>query len=55
MRKRSEALAIAMLGKESANKWWNSRNKEFDMETPEEMWAKDHRRVYSYLMSYSQY
>jgi len=55
MRKRSEALAIAMLGKESANKWWNSRNKEFDMETPEEMWAKDHRRVYSYLMSYSNF
>ena len=50
MRKRCEFLVIAMVGKELAEKWWNSPNKAFDGDTPEMMYSIDPSRVYAYLM-----
>ncbi len=49
MRKRSEVLVIALVGKSLSEKWWNSANKAFNM-TPEEKWKEDPEAVYSYLM-----
>lgn len=49
LRKRSEVLVIAFVGKDLAPKWWDGFNKAFNM-TPNEMWAIDHKAVYSYLM-----
>jgi hypothetical protein len=50
LRARSEALAIAMLGKELAVKWWDSSNRKFSGITPNQQWEKDPESVYSYLM-----
>lgn len=47
---RCKVLVIAMLGKELAVNWWTSRNKAFDMQTPEEVWKTEPDKVYSYLM-----
>jgi hypothetical protein len=49
MRKRSEVLVIALVGKALSEKWWNSHNKAFDM-TPEEKWKEEPEVVYNYLM-----
>ena len=49
-RQRSEALIIAMVGKDNSDLWWNSPNKEFGLITPNEMWAEDYQLVYNYLM-----
>lgn len=49
-RKRSEALAIALLGEQVAKQWWNSSNKAFDMKTPNQQWKQDYLTVYNYLM-----
>lgn len=51
MRKRSEALAIAMLGNELAEKWWSNPNRKFNGITPNQQWENDPDSVYSYLMS----
>lgn len=53
MRKRSEALVIALVGKELSLKWWNGFNKAFNM-TPEEKWKESPEQVYSYLMSHAE-
>ena len=50
MRKRCEALIIAMVSKELSEKWWNSSNKAFGGKTPEEMYAVSPDKVYGYLM-----
>lgn len=50
MLKRCEVLLIAMLGEEMAPKWWDSRNKAFDMKTPKEVWKTEPEKVYEYLM-----
>jgi len=49
LRARCNALLIAMLGPDLAPQWWNSRNKAFDMFTPEEKWKTDPMKVYTYL------
>lgn len=49
-RGRSEALVIALVGKNASDWWWNSPNKAFDMTTPNDMWKIDFHRVYEYLM-----
>jgi len=51
MRQRSEALVIALVGKDAAEKWWNSHNKAFD-KTPHEQWFDDPHQVYEYLMNH---
>ncbi len=54
MRKRSEVLVIALVGKNLSNKWWNSQNKAFNMMTPEDKWKEDPNVVYSYLMGHAE-
>ncbi len=49
MRKRSEVLVIALVGKALSDKWWNGYNKAFNM-TPEEKWKEEPEVVYNYLM-----
>ena len=50
MRARCEALVIAMVGKELAPKWWNSPNKAFGGDTPEQIYSVAPSAVYAYLM-----
>ena len=52
MKKRCDALLIALLGKDLAPKWWESRNKAFDGKTPAEQWGIDPQSVYDYLIFY---
>lgn len=53
IRQRSEALVIALVGKQAADKWWISPNKAFDGKTPEKYWLIDPRCVYNYLMHHA--
>ncbi len=53
LRKRSEMLVIALVGKELSDKWWNSQNKAFELKTPNEKWKENHEVVYGYLMSHA--
>ena len=55
IRGRSEALLIALIGKELAPKWWQSPNRAFNMEKPEDVWKLDPESVYQYLMNHSSY
>lgn len=50
MRARCEALVIAMVGKELADKWWNGPNKAFCNDTPEQIYSVAPNTVYAYLM-----
>lgn len=50
MRKRCEALVIAMVGKELATQWWGSANKAFCGDTPEQIYSVAPSAVYAYLM-----
>lgn len=50
MRQRCETMILSMLGAEVAPKWWKSPNKAFDGKTPDEMFANDPERVYSYVI-----
>jgi len=43
----------ALLGSDDAIvRWWNSPNRAFDMETPDDLWhsSSGRNRVYSYLL-----
>lgn len=51
IRKRCEALIIAMVGKILAKQWWNNPNKAFDDKTPEQMYSVSPTTVYTYLMN----
>lgn len=55
MRKRSEALVIAMIGKDLAPKWWDGQNKAFELRTPNQQWEIDPTEVYAYLMRHADY
>lgn len=55
LRGRSEALVIALVGKDTSEKWWNSRNRAFDMLTPNQMFEINPDTVYKYLLNYSSY
>jgi hypothetical protein len=48
---RSNALVIAMVGKDHADQWWDTPNKAFDERTPVGMWVEDWQKVYLYLMN----
>lgn len=50
MRARCEALVIAMVSKELAEKWWNGPNKAFGGDTPEQIYSVAPSAVYTYLM-----
>ena len=50
MRARCEALVIAMVGKEMADKWWTGSNKAFGGDTPEQIYSVAPSAVYAYLM-----
>ena len=50
MRARCEALVIAMVGKELAEKWWNNPNNAFGGNTPEQVYSTAPDAVYAYLM-----
>lgn len=50
-RLRSEAVITALVGPSLSAKWWNSRNKAFDLKTPNEMWEIDSDIVYNYIMA----
>lgn len=54
LKKRSEALVIAIVGKKLAEKWWNSPNKAFEGELPLNQFAKDPKSVYEYLLRHSE-
>jgi len=51
-KERARVLVIALVGKDCAMKWWNSRNSAFDMKTPLQQWEEDYLKVYQYLMDY---
>ena len=53
LRQRSEALVIALVGKEMAVNWWNSSNKGFGGKTAEVMFLEDPETVYNYLMDHA--
>lgn len=52
-KQRSDALVIALVGKDNADAWWNSPNKAFVGKTPADMWLTDFRQVYNYLMHHA--
>lgn len=54
LRKRSEMLVIALVGKDLSDNWWNSQNKAFELKTPNEKWKENYETVYSYLMSHAE-
>lgn len=47
---RLNLILFALLGShELVHLWWKSKNKAFDNETPENMFAKDPQRVIQYI------
>ena len=53
LKKRCDWLLTAMLGKDNIEKWWQSRNKAFDMKTAQEQFDIDPKVVYNYLMGHA--
>lgn len=51
LRKKSEVLITAMIGKAMSVGWWNKPSKAFSGSTPNEQWEVDPKLVYDYLMS----
>jgi hypothetical protein len=50
MKQRCDLLLQAMVGPNLVEKWWQSRNKAFDMKTAKEQFDIDPQVVYNYLM-----
>jgi hypothetical protein len=50
---RSEALVIALLGRQASESWWTSANLAFKGYTPREQFDTNPEQVYSYLMSHA--
>ena len=53
MLKRSQALVVAMLGRQAAESWWHSPNRAFENQTPHECFASNPEQVYQYLMGHA--
>ena len=51
LRKKSEVLITAMIGRAMSVGWWNKPSKAFSGSTPNEQWEVDPKLVYDYLMS----
>jgi len=47
---RSQALVIAMVGKELSEQWWTTTNKAFEGHSPVEIFERHPEYVYNYLM-----
>jgi hypothetical protein len=54
LKARSEALVIALVGKEMALHWWTGKNRAFEGQTPLEAFEANAERVYGYLMRMSE-
>lgn len=54
MRARCEALVVAMVGDEWVQVWWNSSNRAFGGDTPEQIYSVAPSAVYAYLMKSAQ-
>jgi len=52
MRKRCDAMLVAMLGAELVPQWWQSKNRAFGDRSPEQQWMDDPESVYRYLLGY---
>jgi len=50
LRKRCDSLLTVLMGKNNIESWWNSKNKNWVMKTPNEQWEIDYESVYNYLM-----
>lgn len=50
MRARCEALVVAMVGQDLAERWWTGSNKAFGGDTPEQIYSVAPSAVYAYLM-----
>ena len=48
-REYADWLVECIVGTGLVEKWWESRNKSFDMQTPNQMWIDDKKRVLYYL------
>ena len=51
-KQRSDALVVALVGRDLSEQWWNSDNRAFDGRTPTEQWQIDYTTVYNYLMAH---
>jgi hypothetical protein len=51
-KQRSDALVVALVGRDYSDLWWNSENREFSGKTPREQWQIDYTTVYNYLMTH---
>lgn len=51
-KQRSDALVVALVGRDHSELWWNSANRAFDGKTPTEQWSVDYLHVYNYLMAH---
>jgi len=51
LKDRCDTILRSLLGERMVEQWWYSRNKAFDMLTPQEIWESgDVNRVYGYLL-----
>lgn len=49
-RKKCNVLLEAMVGPSLVDQWWDSKNKHWDLRTPNEVFEEDPKSVFSYLM-----
>lgn len=49
---RCDALIVALVGKNLAQRWWDSPNWAFCLHTPAKQFSLDPRKVYNYLLQY---
>jgi hypothetical protein len=50
LRKKSESLVIAMIGRAMSIGWWNKPSKAFSGSTPNEKWKTHPEFVYNHLV-----
>ena len=53
LKKKCDLLLQAIVGPNLVEKWWQSRNKAFDMKTGQEQFDIDPKVVYNYLMGHA--
>ena len=52
LKQRCDQMLEALLGKESANCWWHTKNRAFQGLTPEGQWILEPNTVYRYLVAH---
>jgi hypothetical protein len=51
-----DQIVFSLVGsKDLCNRWWNSKNKAFDFETPKDVYSKDPQAVKKYLLNMIDY